>query len=494
MLPRLKLIEVLDGILRPLGEQEENHAEYGALDRLRRLWLDLQQKRIRANLDKLKYQIKGADYVSVVLDGQRLENCILCMIHLLLMRHMKVLRAARTKLVAVREFEDMLDSWNYVFEAFSQRLGVLVQTWRQQRLDLDSQVQYFSRGLFKGWFEREQSIFQMDYVNHFNAEDDDQYYASSEEEDMDGPDEDEIAVGLDPSGSADSERDSGVLTYPLPAAPEDESELISGDEQDWEPEAVRKHKADLELRAEVSSISKRLTNIEDILAQLLSALQQGSGVPSSPKPDKQRMSVAQREDIVQVRRTLELCKSAFIASRDGTGTAVEQHSTKILSEVLPSLVIRITEMAARYPGLGVLNTTLKAVVGLEMARRTNNRPLTFVAVWLCMADSIFQIMVIPPEAVDSDQDEFFKSIWGEVEKLSRTVRDFAMFCDVYDQQKIAARFFKAAASKDKLAAFANRFSGHTEALRTLLSSEFDTSLTKPVFSDLEVARNLTNMS
>lgn len=76
------------------------------------------------------------------------------MIHLLLMHHMKVLKVARLRPVAVREFEDMLDTWNFVFEAFGQRLDVLAQIWRQQRLELDTQVQYYNRGLFKGWSER----------------------------------------------------------------------------------------------------------------------------------------------------------------------------------------------------------------------------------------------------------------------------------------------------------------------------------------------------
>lgn len=74
--------------------------------------------------------------------------------YILLLHDMNVVKLAITRPVAVREFEDMRETWNTVFDAFGRRLKVLWEVWRQQRLDLKSQVQYYCRGLFRGWHER----------------------------------------------------------------------------------------------------------------------------------------------------------------------------------------------------------------------------------------------------------------------------------------------------------------------------------------------------
>ena len=74
IVPLLKLIEVYDDVLPSLGEVEEDHKEYAALEKLRLRWRDLESKQIMNNLETLKYQLRGLDYVSLVLGGRRLEN------------------------------------------------------------------------------------------------------------------------------------------------------------------------------------------------------------------------------------------------------------------------------------------------------------------------------------------------------------------------------------------------------------------------------------
>ncbi|EKM50987.1 uncharacterized protein PHACADRAFT_151415 [Phanerochaete carnosa HHB-10118-sp] len=406
MLPRIKLIEVLDNILRPLGELEENHVEYEELDKLGRIWTELQASRIRTNLDKLKYQIKGVDYVSVVLDKQRLENCILCMIHLLLVRHMKVLKVARLRPVAVREFEDMLDTWNFVFEAFGQRLDVLAQIWRQQRLELDTQVEYYNRGLFKGWYEREKSLLQMDYVTRFNANDDDQYYASSSDDEPDIEEYGAMAYDDEPANASmragDEATDGGVLLYTVPPVPEDESSLISEDEPDWEPEAVRKHKAEQELRQQITDMSKRLIVMEEMLIKLLNAQQQVAQPVSPQQQGPRRMIPKQRQTISSVRKALEAARAEFISDKEraaaagGTldtitvyslshkrlGTSLSSDGNHPISDGIQVLLEALTDVAKLYPELGDLVLTAKTAYSLESHRRVNAQPL--VGTWLCV--------------------------------------------------------------------------------------------------------------
>ena len=70
----LKLISMYDNILAYLGESEDSNEDYEALEKLRVVWRSIEMKRIKSNLEKVQYQLKDADYVSLVLDGRRVEH------------------------------------------------------------------------------------------------------------------------------------------------------------------------------------------------------------------------------------------------------------------------------------------------------------------------------------------------------------------------------------------------------------------------------------
>lgn len=78
----------------------------------------------------------------------------MALIYLLLHHHMKIVKLAKTRTVAVPEFSDMRETWECVFEAYDKRLDTLVEIWRQQRLDVSIQVDCFAAGLFADWHER----------------------------------------------------------------------------------------------------------------------------------------------------------------------------------------------------------------------------------------------------------------------------------------------------------------------------------------------------
>ncbi len=83
-----------------------------------------------------------------------LTQSLMCLIYLLLHHHLKIVRLARNQRVSVAEFEDMRETWEYLFEAFDKRLDNLLEVWRQQRLDISNQVDCYAGGLFKDWHER----------------------------------------------------------------------------------------------------------------------------------------------------------------------------------------------------------------------------------------------------------------------------------------------------------------------------------------------------
>ena len=75
----LALVSVYTNILAFLGEDEDGNDAYEVMEHLRVTWRNLEMKRIKANLDQMQYRLKGADYVSLVLDGRRPEHVRACL-------------------------------------------------------------------------------------------------------------------------------------------------------------------------------------------------------------------------------------------------------------------------------------------------------------------------------------------------------------------------------------------------------------------------------
>lgn len=69
---KLSLISMYNNILSFLGESQEGQ-HYEALEQLRVVWRNIELKRLKANLEKIQYQLKGPDYVPLVLDGGRVD-------------------------------------------------------------------------------------------------------------------------------------------------------------------------------------------------------------------------------------------------------------------------------------------------------------------------------------------------------------------------------------------------------------------------------------
>ncbi|KAI0338806.1 hypothetical protein BDW22DRAFT_677359 [Trametopsis cervina] len=135
------LVEVYSDVLGYFGEAESGNAAYGALERLRVVWRNLELQRVHKNLEKTQYRLKGIESVAVVTDGRRrLEHSVMALIYLLLRHHLKIVKLAETQAVAVAEFGDMRESWEYLFDALDRRLDNLLEIWKQHWLDIEIQV------------------------------------------------------------------------------------------------------------------------------------------------------------------------------------------------------------------------------------------------------------------------------------------------------------------------------------------------------------------
>jgi hypothetical protein len=66
--------------------------------------------------------------------------------HRLLKRHHKVFELGRDKPLQAGVTMAMTNSWNVIFDAFVKRMRALTESWRQQRMDIDLQAQWYANG------------------------------------------------------------------------------------------------------------------------------------------------------------------------------------------------------------------------------------------------------------------------------------------------------------------------------------------------------------
>ncbi|KIP06084.1 hypothetical protein PHLGIDRAFT_471502 [Phlebiopsis gigantea 11061_1 CR5-6] len=288
---KLKLIDIYEDYLEVLGESDDDE-DYEALEDLRQKWRRLEIKDIKSRLDQFHYRLQDIEYVKLVLGNRRLEHSILTLAYILLYRHMKIVKLARHKVISPQEFEDMRDTWESIFSAFETRFNVLVEMWRQQGRDLEIQSQCYCAGLFQDWYKRNLA-YEDDYNMQDDSADDDDYYHDdgysdvSDTEGVDSEPESEDGNGLRPptrtndimsvvssAMSAGPKDPSRLLCYSGAAALEDDEGLTTDAESDWLPPAIRKRKAEEELRERLGSVQDRLTGVEERLGSIESMLRE----------------------------------------------------------------------------------------------------------------------------------------------------------------------------------------------------------------------------
>lgn len=77
---------------------------------------------------------------------------LLCLFALLLQRHKSIVELAHTYVLSDQEFVTMSNTMDAVLSVFQRRLHVLLECWRQQRLDIKLQLESFADGLFQDYW------------------------------------------------------------------------------------------------------------------------------------------------------------------------------------------------------------------------------------------------------------------------------------------------------------------------------------------------------
>ncbi|KAG9086170.1 hypothetical protein FS749_003862 [Ceratobasidium sp. UAMH 11750] len=136
---------------------DDDSDEITESDALRDKYTELVTKEVEERLSKSKYELDDKRMLMLVIGSSRLESRLLCLMHRLLKRHHRVFDIGRDKPLQAGATVAMSNSWQVVFDAFLRRMRSLTEGWRQQRMDIALQAQWYANGLFEDWYRIEQA-------------------------------------------------------------------------------------------------------------------------------------------------------------------------------------------------------------------------------------------------------------------------------------------------------------------------------------------------
>ncbi|KAK1233000.1 hypothetical protein PQX77_003914 [Marasmius sp. AFHP31] len=238
---------------------------------------------VRSRLVKTKFQIDSPMAVNAICGTHKLENTFLCLLSVLLMHHKQVLKVAENAMLSEQEFVNMVGTVKNATTAFESRLYLLLECWRQQRMEARLQLQSFASGLFEDWW----------FVYHLDDDEDEDGFELADirnyEDDAESDDGD-AADRILPSPESPT-GPANVLTYPIPPQPKDVKRQnsimttstaslgttsmgtvsLTGSVRSLERVPMsRRQVKELDLKNRMDAMENRLANIETLLFELAS--------------------------------------------------------------------------------------------------------------------------------------------------------------------------------------------------------------------------------
>ncbi|KAG8730980.1 hypothetical protein FRC11_005410, partial [Ceratobasidium sp. 423] len=135
---------------------EGESAESTNLDDLCNKFTEITTKAVEEQLAKSKFELDDKRTLMFALGRSRFESRLFCVMHRLLKRHHKVFELGKDNPLQEGVTISMVNSWDVIFDAFVKRMRALCESWRQQRMDIDLQVQWYANGLFEDWYKLDQ--------------------------------------------------------------------------------------------------------------------------------------------------------------------------------------------------------------------------------------------------------------------------------------------------------------------------------------------------
>lgn len=138
---------------------EEGSSETVELTSLRERYTEHITKEVEESLEKVKHELDDKRTLGMVIGtGNRLESRLLCVIHRLLKRHHRVFDSAKDKPLQGEITIAMVTSFQVIFDEFTRRARSLQESWRQQRMNVAMQAEWYANGLFEDWYKKDQQV------------------------------------------------------------------------------------------------------------------------------------------------------------------------------------------------------------------------------------------------------------------------------------------------------------------------------------------------
>ncbi|EIW79639.1 hypothetical protein CONPUDRAFT_74017 [Coniophora puteana RWD-64-598 SS2] len=127
------------------------------LHRVLEVYRKNEEDRLSAELQKLDFYIEDAATLRFIAREDRIELVIMPLLYLIVQHHSTVIEQLKKKTVKMSELWGLQNTLNQVLLSFNRRLDELERAWKQQRMDVDVQVEIFAGGIFNGWYTKRQN-------------------------------------------------------------------------------------------------------------------------------------------------------------------------------------------------------------------------------------------------------------------------------------------------------------------------------------------------
>ncbi|KAF8912168.1 hypothetical protein CPB84DRAFT_1957799 [Gymnopilus junonius] len=148
----LRRVEALVRSIKPIPV---NTSKDSKLSEMAESMASLQEKRLLANLQEVSFIIKSTSDVRLIAGSSRIETWILPLMHLILNRHLEILKLAQAVVLHPQELDTHLDSLTSIFFVFDERQSHLEAIFRQIYRDVEAQFESYSYGMFLTSFKKD---------------------------------------------------------------------------------------------------------------------------------------------------------------------------------------------------------------------------------------------------------------------------------------------------------------------------------------------------
>ncbi|KAF8603841.1 hypothetical protein BDV93DRAFT_522997 [Ceratobasidium sp. AG-I] len=212
---------------------DDDSAETTEMDQLQEKFEELVTKEVEEQLAKSKYELDDKRMLMLVVGSTRLESRLLCIMHRLLKRHHKIFDLGKDKPLQSGVTVAMTNTWQVIFDAFLRRMRALTESWRQQRMDIELQAQWYANGLFEDWYKQDQA--------ESDSEDEYDEYSDDDDDDDAGTEEDEnefVEYATRPPTAVTDDGSVAGQIYQGAGDDHAQSDVDKHDQVDYDHEAV----------------------------------------------------------------------------------------------------------------------------------------------------------------------------------------------------------------------------------------------------------------